>query len=406
MSRSLRLAYLTTEYPKVSHTFIRREILEMDRRGHHVLRMAIRDAGTAVADPVDAEEAKKTWHVLSQPKPAFVAATAWAQATRPDKYVRAAKLTLDMGMLSDRGVLKHGAYLAEAALVLKKLEEEKIEHVHVHFGTNAAAVARLVHSLGGPSYSMTVHGPDEFDAVRGFSLPEKVIDSAFTVAISSFGQGQLKRWVPYEHWDKIQVVRCTVGEQFFDAAKPIEASSKTLLCIGRLSAQKAQILLLEAAKVLADQGVDFELILAGDGEMREVVEERIRSSNLESRVKITGWIDEATVRALLLKSRALVQPSFAEGLPVVIMESLAMQRPVISTMIAGIPELVRHGENGWLITSGSVDELAAAMKDALKAPVEKLAQYGKAGAARVRERHFAPTEGERLENLFLRYAGS
>lgn len=401
----MRLAYLTTEYPKVSHTFIRREVREMDRRGHHVLRLAIRDAGGAVADPIDQEEAGRTFHVLSQPKTAFLTAAAWAQATRPDRWLRATKMAVDMGFLSDRGVVKHGAYLAEAALLLRKLESEQVEHVHVHFGTNAAAVARLVRCLGGPTYSMTVHGPDEFDAVRGFSLPEKVIDSAFTVAISDFGAGQLKRWVPYEHWEKIQVVRCTVGEQFFGAAMPVDPSSRRLLCIGRLSAQKAQLVLIDAAQKLASQGLDFQLVLAGDGEMRSIVEQRVVAAGLQSRVEITGWIDEATVRSQLQRCRALVQPSFAEGLPVVIMEALAMQRPVISTMIAGIPELVRNGENGWLVTSGNVDDLAVAMRDALEAPAEMLAALGAAGAARVKERHWTETEGAKLESLFLRYAG-
>jgi colanic acid/amylovoran biosynthesis glycosyltransferase len=403
--RRLRLAYLTTEYPKVSHTFIRREILEMERRGHEVLRLAVRDSGGAIADPIDVVENQNTFHLLSQPKSTFASASLWAQATRPERWGRALAMAAQMGRLSDRGFVKHGAYLAEAALVLKKLIEAKVEHLHVHFGTNSAAVARLVHCLGGPSYSMTVHGPDELDAVRGFSLPEKVIDSAFTVAISDFGRAQLCRWVPYEQWDKIHVVRCSVGEEFFVRAKPIDPASRTLLSIGRLSAQKGQLVLIAAVAELARRGIDLRVVLAGDGEMRGVIEERIRAEGLTERVHITGFVDEDTVRALLCESRALVQPSFAEGLPVVIMEALAMKRPVISTMVAGIPELVKHGENGWLVTAGNASELANALTEALAKPADLLDRMGERGADRVRAMHFVETEGARLEGLFSQYVG-
>ncbi|MCC7382405.1 MAG: glycosyltransferase [Deltaproteobacteria bacterium] len=400
----MRLAYLTTEYPKVSHTFIRREIRELDRRGHSVLRLAIRDSEGAIADPEDREEAERTFHLLSASKPQILGATAWAQATRPERWIRAAKLAAEMGVKSDRGLVRHGAYLAEGAFLARKLIDEEVEHLHVHFGTNATAVARIARVLGGPQYSFTVHGPDELDQAIGFSLGAKITDAAFVVAISDYCGAQLRRWVPYEQWGKIHQVRCSVGEQFFAEATPIDPTSKTLLSIGRLSAQKGQLLLVDAVARLAREGLDFRLVLAGDGEMRAVIEARVAEENLGDRVTITGWIDEAEIKRRIKACRALVLPSFAEGLPVVIMEALAMTRPVLSTYIAGIPELVRPGENGWLVPAGNVDLLAGAIRAVLAAPMSELEALGRAGQRRVRERHLTSTEVDRLEALYLRYA--
>jgi colanic acid/amylovoran biosynthesis glycosyltransferase len=401
----VKLAYLTTEYPKVSHTFIRRELLEMERRGHDVVRMTLR-IGDYAKGGEDEAEVPKTYALFAQPRTVLATAIAWAQATRPRQFIKAVEMAARMAAPSDRGIGKHMAYVAEAAVFLRHLESKGgVEHMHVHFGTNIASVARLMRVMGGPSYSMTIHGPDEFDAPRGHSLAEKIADSAFVVAISDFGTAQLKRWAAYEHWSKIHVVRCSVGDQFLGEVEPIPADTKTLLSIGRLSAQKGQLLLIDALKVLADEGHDFKVVLAGDGEMRGIVEDRIATCGLGNRVTITGWIDEATVRRHINSSRALILPSFAEGLPVVIMESLAMGRPVVSTMIAGIPELVKNDENGWLITAGSVESLVGALRSVVTATPEALNKKGLAGRERVKLQHYLPTEGAKLEALFQRYGG-
>lgn len=400
----LRLAYLTTEYPKVSHTFIRREIVELERRGHSVMRLAIRDSGGAVADAADRAEAEKTFHCLSQPKWRLFWDAAVVKVRHPLRWLSAVSAMFAMARRSDRGLLRHVAYLVEAASLLRQVQRAGIEHVHVHFGTNAAAVARLMRRLGGPSYSITVHGPDEFDAPVGLSLRDKVREAAFVVAISDFCSAQIRRWADISDWKKIHVVRCTVDEKFLQDAQPVAGRSTMLVCVGRLSAQKAQLLLVEAMGRLVREGVDLRLVLAGDGEMRQAVEQRIAELALEDRVKITGWIDETQVRRYLLDSRALVLPSFAEGLPVVIMEAFALGRPVVSTSIAGIPELLRHGENGWVVPAGNVEALVEALRQLMETPVERLTTMGLAGQQRVRLRHTANTEVTRLEILFERTA--
>ena len=376
----LRLAYLTTEYPAGSHTFIRRELREIERRGHTVLRLAIRRSKAPLADPLDQEEAEKTLHCLAQPWWQLGMALLRAACTQPSKLARTLWIAVKMGLRSERGVARHLAYLVEACYFLRVLQQQRIQHVHVHFGTNAAAVARLVRRLGGPSYSFTVHGPDEFDAPRSFDIGGKAEDAAFVVAISDYCGAQLRRWIPPAHWPKIHVVHCTVGEEFFDAAQEVP-ESRTLVCVGRLCPQKGQLLLIDAMHELMRFGVDGRLVLAGDGEMRDVIEQRMRELEVQDRVTITGWISEAEVRRQILAARAMVLPSFAEGLPMTIMEAYALGRPVISTYVAAIPELVRPGATGWLVMPGCVDELANAMRESLDSSVGHLTQLASAGSA-------------------------
>jgi glycosyltransferase involved in cell wall biosynthesis len=264
----------------------------------------------------------------------------------------------------------------------------------------------LAGSLTGIPYSFTAHGPEEFDRPQFTGLGEKIRRSAFAVAVSSYGRSQMYRWVDERHWPRVRVVHCGIERAFHEVpAVPVPAGPR-LVCVGRLCEQKGQLLLIEAVALLAGEGIAFELVLAGDGEMRAQIEARIAACGLGPAVRITGWIGAAQVREEILAARALVLPSFAEGLPVVVMEAMALRRPVLSTYIAGIPELVLPGENGWLVPAGSVDELAAAMKRCLAAPAAELEAMGVRAHARVLERHDADREAARLLGHIRAAAGA
>ena len=214
-------------------------------------------------------------------------------------------------------------------------------------------------------------------------LGAKIERASFVAAICSYGKSQLYRLCDQTHWKKIHVVHCGVDAAFLkEPPTPIPAAPR-LVCVGRLCEQKGQLLLLDAASRLVAEGIPLEIVLVGDGEMRGEIARKIGESGLDSHVRITGWADEHQVRDELRRARALVLPSFAEGLPVVIMEALAMGRPVISTYVAGIPELVIDGECGWLVPAGDIDALTAAIKRTLLAGTDELERMGKAGRARV-----------------------
>jgi glycosyltransferase involved in cell wall biosynthesis len=134
--------------------------------------------------------------------------------------------------------------------------------------------------------------------------------------------------------------------------------------------------------------------------MRRQVEAAIRSASLEHQISITGWIPTERVKAEILASRALVLPSFSENMPVVIMEAMALGRPVISTYIAGIPELVLPEVNGWLVPAGDEVALAEALRQAIAAPDEQMAAMGAAGRARIIKYHDSLNEAKKLKSLF------
>src|SRR5216683_2040325 len=374
----MRIAYLVNQYPKTSHTFIRREIQALERAGLEVTRISLRGWDSELVDQDDILERDKTRYVLRAGFPRLLWTFLKTAFTRPLYFMQALSLAFRMGWRAERPLPFHMVYLVEACQIEYWLRIQKIQHLHAHFGTNSAEVAMLVHVLGGPQWSFTVHGPEEFDKPHFIGLPEKIRRSAFVVAISSFGRSQLYRMVDHIYWAKVQVVHCGIDRMFFDDIPVQPVALPRFVCVGRLCEQKGQLLLLEAARILKAKGFKFELVLAGDGDMRAQVEAFVGDHKLQSIVRVTGWISSAQVRNELLAARALVLPSFAEGLPVVIMEAMALRRPIISTSVAGIPELVHPGEHGWLVPAGDVDELVTALQTCLATSDEALAMMGHA----------------------------
>lgn len=396
----MRIAYLTPQYPKVSHTFIRREVLALERRGYEVERISIRpsDAGVVV-DAADRAELDRTTVLLREPL-RLVGSFLGSMLRSPLKTLAIGFEVVGTGLATGSGLVRSLAYLIEAAGLVELCRRRQVEHVHVHFGTNAATVAWIAHRLGGLRFSMTIHGPDEWDAPERHRLPEKLADAAFTVLVSSYGRAQAMRWVSPAHFDRLEVVHCTVDDAFFEDVEPIDALAPLeFVCVGRLTPQKGPLLLLEAFARVRESFPEARLVLAGDGELRAIVEERIAALGLTGCIEITGWVDESQVRAALDRARVLVLPSFAEGLPVVIMEALARQRPVLSTYVAGIPELVRPDENGWLVPPGDVAALSDALVRIASTPVSELRKMGAAGAERVRAEHAVENEAARLDRL-------
>lgn len=397
----MKIAYFVNQYPKVSHSFIRREIKGLENLGYEVSRFALRSDKRELQDPEDIQEYEKTAYILGQNKIAIIYTGISILISRPKQFCMVLNKAIKMGWRSDRGIIRHIAYMFESCVLLKWQQKYQIAHTHAHFGTNSAAIVMFSKLLGGSDYSFTVHGPEEFDKPEALSLHEKIFYSKFVIAISSYGRSQLYRWIPYTQWPKVKVVHCGLDDVFLSESNHRVANeSDQLVCVGRLCEQKGQLLLLQALKALNEAGVHCKLVLAGDGPMRDIIEQRIVEYNLSDQVNITGWISSTQVKQLLQESRALVLPSFAEGLPVVIMESLALARPVISTYIAGIPELIKNNKNGFLISAGSVSDLMEAMRKMLEIDVQYLHQLGKSGYDVVRQRHDIKQEVVKLAELF------
>jgi colanic acid/amylovoran biosynthesis glycosyltransferase len=395
-----KLAYLINQYPKVSHSFIRREILALERRGWAIFRLSIRGWDAELVDPEDISEAGKTTFVLKGGALPLMTAVIGQVVRSPRRFFIALVLAVRMMRWSDRPFIWHLIYLAEACWIATQMRRSEITHMHAHFGTNPAEVAMLVSELADITFSFTVHGPEEFDKARSIHLAEKIKRAAFVVAVCSFGRSQIFRILDQSDWHKVKVVHCGVDREFADIDTVVPSETKRLVCVGRLSEQKGQLLLVEAVATLAKEGREFELVLVGDGEHRNAIERLVAENSLARYVKVTGWASASRVKDEILNARALILPSFAEGLPIVLMEAMILGRPVLSTYIAGIPELVIDGKAGWLFPAGSREDLLDAMRACLDTPKEVLKAMGEFARARALRRHDIDGQIEMLSVLF------
>lgn len=382
----MTIGYLVNCYPRPSHSFIRREIRALERAGHRVHRFAIRGDFAALVDPADRSEHDRTERILEAGPTRLLAATLGAAARAPRAVLAALSDALAMGHAASARA-RHVVYLVEACRLAARCRALGIAHLHAHFGTNSAAVALLAARLADIPFSLTVHGPEEFDAARALSLRLKVRRAAFTVAISAFGRSQICRFADPADWDRIRVVHCGIEPGRFASLRPLPEGGPHLVAIGRLAEEKGFLVLLDALARARRERPDLRLTLVGDGPMRPAIEAARARLGLDDHVVLAGWRDEAGVREALAEATALVVPSFAEGLPVVIMEAMAAGRPVIATFVAGIPELVRPGATGWLVPAGDADALASSLVALADTPRERLVAMGRAGRERALARH-------------------
>lgn len=396
------VAYIISHYPKVSHSFIRREIQALEDRGLTIVRFAMRGWQEPLVDPSDVAERERTVFVLKAGKWSLLWAVVVAMLGSPMRFFMAIGLAVQMMRGSDRLFFWHFIYLAEACWIAARVRAHHIRHIHAHFGTNPAEVALLASVLSKTTYSFTVHGPEEFDKVFSVHLSKKVERAEFVVAISSFCRSQLYRITRHEEWTKIKVIHCGIDRAFSHLEENRPPTGNKLVCVGRLNEQKGQLLLIEAVAELVGEFPELELVLVGDGELRPAIETLVAKHNLGHAVSITGWASAEQVKGQMLDARALLLPSFAEGLPVVVMEAMAMQRPVLTTMIAGTPELVVEGETGWLFAAGSKEQIKMAVRRCLSASTDQLYTMGRAARHRVLVRHSLDRQAELLMAEFFK----
>lgn len=396
----MRVAYLTNYYPKISHTFIRREILALEEQGVDVMRFSLRGWDAELVDPVDQSELEKTQYTLKDGVASLLLNMLRCMTERPGRFWKAVRTALAMSRNSVRPWPYHLIYVGHACRILRWMDGKGVTHLHAHFGTNPAEIALLVRILGGPKYSFTIHGMDEADNGVRLAFDRKVGGAAFVATVSSYTRSQLMRHVHPDVWPRLKVIRCGLPSEAFEEAAKEPPKSPVFLSIARLSAEKGHMLLLDSFAAVLKNNPDAKLVFAGDGDLRPLIEARIEALGIGHAVRITGWISSERVREEIQGCHALVQPSFIEGLPVVMMEAMAQERPVISTYVAGIPELIRPGETGWLVPAGDSEELAKAMEDSIATPRATLLKMGRAGRKLAQERHNIETEAARLRANF------
>ena len=401
----MKLAYLLNAYPLISTTFIRREIAAIEAAGQPVDRYALRYWDGTLVDPDDIAEQERTHYILTGSKAALLIDVLLTVLRHPLRVLQLLPLWWRVWRNADRKFVQHVAYLIEALAFYRRVTRAGIDHVHTHFSTNATTVAMFARRLGGPSYSFTVHGPDELvpGEPAALSIIEKARDAAFIIAITRYCRDRIAQEAP-ESADNIRIVHCGIDLDGFPF-DPQPPESSRIICIGRLCANKGQVHIPPAVAQVIGEFPDLEVELIGGGEDEDAIRAAITAHGVENHVIVHGWGTGAYVREQLLAGRAMLLPSYAEGLPIGIMEALAIGRPVITTTIAGIPELVDAG-CGWIFAPGDEDAIARALRDVMRMTPAERAALGAEGRRRVEERHDLHKQARQLLAMFRETAAN
>ena len=361
-SPGVRLGFLTSQYPAASHTFIRREIEALRELGWSIDTFSVRQPGTdETANRADKAEADGTFYLLDRSPGAFVAAQAATLFLRPGRYVKTLKLALAHRAPGARGLFLGFAHFVESVLLARELEKRRMTHLHNHFANSAATVGLLASRLLGIRWSFTMHGISETDYPAGLMLGRKIEAAEFVACVSWFGRAQGMRLIPTDHWHKMHVIRCGLPFDRIPPKEPAEANTQTMICVGRLSPEKGQAGLLRAFAQLREKHAGLKLRLVGDGPDRASLEKLAEEMRISDAVTFAGRLPEEETLAEIARADILVLPSFLEGLPIVLMEAMAVGVPVIASRVAGIPELVEDGETGLLFTPSNWNELASSI---------------------------------------------
>ena len=382
---SQRIAYLVSQYPAYSHTFILREVLQLRQFGMEIVVASINNPDRPLEKLTEIEraEAEQTFYVKAQGIAKAGAALAKTLLSNPMGLWRGIKHARKLGGWDIKRLLYHGFYLLEALLIGQWLRSQHITHLHVHFATPAASVGMLVKTVFGTGFSFTVHGPDEFYDAAGYNLPEKILAADFIFCISHYARSQVMKLSPVTAWPKFDVCRLGVDPQRFAPAPKTQVNCQCeLLCVGRLTSAKGQAILLEAVAELQTRQVPVRLTLVGMGPDEKSLQAYAEQLGIRGQVRFTGAVDQDHILRYYQTADMFVLPSFAEGLPVVLMEAMAMEIPCITTAITGVPELIQNGEDGLLVAASDVNGLADAISRLANDP-ELRRKIGQAGREKV-----------------------
>lgn len=403
----MRLGYLTSRYPAVSHTFILREIHQLREAGFEIHSASVNDPDRSAEDMTadEAEEARTTYYLKAHGVRGALLAHLWG-LLRPASYLRGLVYGLRFGGWNLKRGLFGFFYFTEALMLARWMAALRLTHLHVHFATAAANIALILKQISPVGMSMTIHGPDEFYDVPGQKLMEKIAAADFFVCIGRFARSQMMKLSPADQWSKFEI--CPLGvdvANYNPEREQREGKPFTILCVGRLTPAKGQHILIEACAALRDWGRDFRLVMVGAGPDEQSLRASVAQLRLEQQVVFTGALNQDEVRARYRDSDVFALPSFAEGIPVVLMEAMASGVPCVTTRITGIPELIRDGIDGLLVTPSDAQELADTLA-MLMDDLDLRRELGEAGRVRVGEHYNLSDNVARLGRIFAARLGA
>ena len=398
--REYRLVYLLSIFPAVSHTFFLNEVRELRRQGFDVEVASINQPNIPGSmSETEAEEMAKTFYIKSS----GIARAIWVATktvlSRPGVFFRGLSAALRFGRCDLHATLYALFYFAEALILGDWMRRQGRRHLHIHFCGPVATVGMLASIAWRFPFSLTVHGPDEFYDVEKLYLRQKVEGAKFVFCISEFCRSQLMRLVDPVHWEKMHVVRQGVNPEVFRPTGHEQETGDVLevLCVGRLVASKGQLILLHACDLLLRRGYSFRIRLVGTGPDFEHLQAFAAQKNIPAIFE--GAKSNYEIRRLLDRADVFALASFAEGVPIALMEAMAMEVPCVSTCVAGIPELIRDGLDGLLVPASSAEAMASALGRLLDDPLLRR-RLGAAGRRRVEENYNLAQNVHSLANVF------
>lgn len=392
-----KIAYLTGEYPRATDTFIQREIAALRAIGFDVWPASIRRTGPEhIVGPEQEAEQARTFHVLpATARPLSLCAAKLRALRHPGRFLRTLKSAWTTAPKGVRGRVYNVIYLTEALVLAKWMQDQGVTHLHNHIAKASCTVAMLASELTGIPYSFTLHGPDDLQEPGHWRLDAKIARAAFVVCISDFCRSQAMLHSDKRHWRRLHVVHCGVDPARYD--RPRRPGSGRLLFVGRLAAVKGLPVLFQVLRGLRSRHPGLKLTLIGDGPERRALEAEAATLGIDDIVTFAGYRNQSAVADALTETDVLVLPSFAEGVPVVLMEAMAARLPVVATRVAGVSELVEHGVSGFLVPPGNPE----ALSDAIDAALRAAPAIGEAGRAQVVAEFDSKTEAARLAHLLV-----
>lgn len=382
----MRVAYLVSQYPAPSHTFIRREVQALRDQGVEIHMFSIRPpANVEVMSDVDRRDKDETFYVLPPRVGLTVRANAKMLFKNPKRYFGALKASFNHRNPGLRNFVHSGFYFLEGMILAEEIERRGVEHLHGHFANASSHAALAAVKYTGIGWSLSLHGLNDFDYPGGTLLGDKIKNATFVACVTEYGRAQAMRLSDPSEWDKVIVARCGIQlDKLPQGHRAGDGGRLRMICVARLSPEKGLLGLLEAFSEAKGKGLDAELVFVGDGPDRPLIEEKVAALSLGDDVIFKGRLPEAKTLEEISRSDVLLLASFMEGLPVVLMEALALRVPVIAPCITGIPELVVHGETGLLFSAGNWSQLADRMLQ-MAADAEARQRMAEAGRRRVQE---------------------
>lgn len=373
-----KIAYIVSRFPHLPETFILREMISLEQLGWQIelypLIIQKQDLIHHEARPWLVRAHAVPWLSLD-----LVKSNLMRLLRKPGQYVSLLLRVVRENSNSLKFLARALLLFPRAVWMADQFIAEGVTHVHAHYATHPALVAWLINQLTGITYSVTVHAHDIF--VEKPMLATKLHDSVFVSAISEFNRQYLEDMFGPWVREKTQIVRCGIDPAYYlremETHAPLDENQQLeIMSVGSLQPYKGHIFLVKACMELRDRGIPFRCRIVGGGDLRALLEKMIRENHMDGLVELLGAQTQDEVSRLLRTANCYVQPSVVtasgkmEGIPVALMEAMISGVPVVATSISGIPELVRDGETGWLVPPETVTELADALTQIYRDPVE------------------------------------